>query len=76
MSLSAPVPPAALPPYGYVLSDFLTGGQAHSVTGDEAVEAWRIFDPVLRQWDSGRVPLGTYPAGARVPIARDPGPAR
>ena len=26
-------------PYGYVPADFLSGGYAHSVIGDEAVEA-------------------------------------
>jgi glucose-6-phosphate 1-dehydrogenase len=73
ISMSTPVPPAALPPYGFVLQDFLSGGQAHSVVGDEAVEAWRIFDPVLHQWSDDDEPLDTYPAGTPIPTL-DPTP--
>ena len=68
--MEAPVPAAALPPYGYVLADFLSGGKAHSVLGAEAVEAWRIFEPILDEWEDDETPIATYPAGSQVPIPK------
>jgi glucose-6-phosphate 1-dehydrogenase len=70
--MAAPVPPADLPPYGYVLADFLSGGHAHSVIGDEPVEAWRIYEPVLDEWTDDETPLATYPAGSDVPTPEPP----
>ncbi|MGE2724477.1 glucose-6-phosphate dehydrogenase [Mycolicibacterium pulveris] len=68
LRLRGPAPAAALPPYGYVLADFLSGGHAHSVIGEEPVEAWRTYEPVLQDWNDGGTPLETYPAGTSVPI--------
>jgi glucose-6-phosphate 1-dehydrogenase len=56
-----------LPPYGRVLRDVLTGGDALSVRGDEAEEAWRVVTPVLEAWAAGEVPLEEYPAGSTGP---------
>ena len=60
-------PPVALPAYGAVLLDVLGGGNAFSVTGEEAEEAWRVVTPVLEAWDEGRVPLQEYRAGSIGP---------
>ena len=68
--LSAPPPPAALPPYGNVLSNLLGGGSSLSVRGDEAEAAWRIVTPVLQAWAADMVPMEEYPAGAAGPPPR------
>jgi glucose-6-phosphate 1-dehydrogenase len=60
---SAP-PESNLPPYGHVLADVLAGRSDLAVGGEEAVEAWRIFEPVLHAWAHNVVPLDEYPAGA------------
>ena len=67
LELTAPPPQSDLPPYARVLLDILYGDGALSVRGDEAEEAWRIMDPVLRAWAEDRVPLGEYPAGSDGP---------
>jgi glucose-6-phosphate 1-dehydrogenase len=64
VTLTAPPPSSALPPYGHVLRDLLAGGSALSVRGDEAEEAWRVVDPVLAAWREGAVPLEEYAAGS------------
>jgi glucose-6-phosphate 1-dehydrogenase len=64
----AGVPPSShLPPYGHVLLDLLGGGSMLSVRGDEAQEAWRVVEPVLAAWRTGRVPLEEYAAGSDGP---------
>jgi glucose-6-phosphate 1-dehydrogenase len=67
--LQADPPASTLPAYGHVLLDILSGGSRLSVRGDEAEEAWRIVEPVLRAWRDGEVPMEEYAAGS-------PGPAR
>jgi glucose-6-phosphate 1-dehydrogenase len=67
LELTAPPPPSDLPPYARVLLDVLDGDGALSVRSDEAEEAWRIMDPVLRAWADDRVPLEEYPAGSDGP---------
>ena len=37
------------------------------IRGDEAEEAWRIVEPVMRGWSAGAVPLQEYRAGAIAP---------
>ncbi|MEP7763727.1 glucose-6-phosphate dehydrogenase [Sanguibacter sp. 25GB23B1] len=59
--------PGELSAYQEVLTDLLTGGSRASVSAEEAVEAWRIFDPVLRAWAAGAVPLDEYAAGSSGP---------
>ena len=70
--MEAPVPAAALPPYGYVLADFLSGGHAFSVIGDEPVEAWRIYEPVLDEFGDDDTLMAVYPAGSDVPRTSPP----
>jgi glucose-6-phosphate 1-dehydrogenase len=67
LTLAAPPPASELPPYARVLQDVLEGDGLLSVRGDEAEEAWRIMDPVLRAWADDRVPLEEYPAGSDGP---------
>ncbi|WP_129337987.1 glucose-6-phosphate dehydrogenase [Cellulomonas endophytica] len=62
--------PGELVAYASVLTDVLGGGSRTSVTGAEAVEAWRVFEPVLRAWAARVVPLEEYPAGSGGPPAR------
>lgn len=59
--------PGELSAYQEVLTDLLTGGSQTSVSAEEAVEAWRIFDPVLRAWEAGAVPIDEYAAGSSGP---------
>jgi len=59
--------PGELSAYQEVLADFLTGGSRASISAEEAVEAWRIFEPVLRAWAAGAVPLLDYAAGSSGP---------
>jgi glucose-6-phosphate 1-dehydrogenase len=37
------------------------------IRGDEAEEAWRIIDPVMKAWSAAGVPLQEYPAGQEPP---------
>ncbi|QTE31159.1 glucose-6-phosphate dehydrogenase [Pengzhenrongella sicca] len=59
--------PGELSAYQEVLADLLTGGSRTSIGALEAVEAWRIFEPVLRGWSVGAVPLAEYAAGSSGP---------
>ena len=69
VTLTAPAPPADLPPYGNVLRDILQGGSLLSVRGDEAEAAWRVVMPVIEAWSDGLVPLEEYEAGSAGPPA-------
>jgi glucose-6-phosphate 1-dehydrogenase len=53
--------------YARLIMDVLDGDPTLSIRGDEAEESWRIVEPILDAWAAGRVPLGTYPAGAANP---------
>jgi glucose-6-phosphate 1-dehydrogenase len=67
LELRASAPGDGLPPYAHVLLDVLAGGNALSVGGDEAEQAWRVVSPVLAAWNAGHVPLEEYPAGSAGP---------
>lgn len=56
-----------LPPYGQVLAGVFDGDPTLSVRGDNAEQAWRILEPVLRAWRNDQVPLLEYPAGSAGP---------
>jgi glucose-6-phosphate 1-dehydrogenase len=45
----------------------LAGDPTLSVRGDQAVQTWRIVEPVLRAWRDGAVPLEEYEAGSDGP---------
>lgn len=70
LTLRAGLPPAALPAYGRLLLDVLTGDPTLSIRGDEAEESWRIVDPVVAAWSRNLVPLEEYPAGSDGPPRR------
>ncbi|WP_203789233.1 glucose-6-phosphate dehydrogenase [Actinoplanes rishiriensis] len=59
--------PGDLPPYGQVLAGVLAGDPTLSVRGDQAVQTWRIVEPVLRAWREDAVPLQDYQAGSDGP---------
>jgi glucose-6-phosphate 1-dehydrogenase len=59
--------PGDLPAYGQVLAGVLSEDPTLSVRGDQAVETWRIVQPVLRAWRAGAVPLQEYAAGSDGP---------
>jgi glucose-6-phosphate 1-dehydrogenase len=59
--------PGDLPAYGQVLAGVLGGDPTLSVRGDQAVQTWRIVQPVLRAWREDAVPLQEYAAGSDGP---------
>lgn len=65
--LRADLAPGWMLPYGEVLREILDGDNMLSVRGDAAESCWRIMDPVLKAWRSGRVPMEEYPAGSEGP---------
>ncbi|MEU9657272.1 glucose-6-phosphate dehydrogenase [Streptomyces chartreusis] len=73
LELTAGMDPPELPAYGRLLLDVLNGDPALSIRGDEAEEAWRVFEPVLSAWSRGVVPLGEYAAGSDGPVGGGPG---
>jgi len=76
LTLQARLEPPALPAYGRVLLDVLTGDPILAIRGDEAEESWRIVAPVMEGWSRGLVPLEEYPAGSEGPGASPPGASR
>jgi glucose-6-phosphate 1-dehydrogenase len=58
-------------PYAHLVRQMLDREPTLFIRGDEAEEAWRIVDPVVRAWAAGEVPLQEYAAGTTPP-----GPAR
>src|SRR5215469_9519934 len=67
LTMTARQQPPALPAYGRLLHDVLTGDAALSIRGDEAEQSWRVVAPVLSAWAKDLVPLGEYPAGSDGP---------
>jgi glucose-6-phosphate 1-dehydrogenase len=59
--------PGDLPAYGQVLAGVLAGDPTLSVRGDQAVQTWRIMEPVLRAWRDDAVLLEEYEAGSDGP---------
>ncbi|MFL6046060.1 MAG: glucose-6-phosphate dehydrogenase [Propionibacteriaceae bacterium] len=59
--------PGDLPAYGQVLAGVLAGDPTLSVRGDQAVETWRIVEPVLQAWRGDAVPMEEYQAGSNGP---------
>ena len=53
--------------YEQVLRDLLGGGSRLSVAREEAEQAWRVVEPVLRSWAAGVPPLLEHPAGSPGP---------
>lgn len=59
-----------LTPYAYVLRNLLSGGHELSIRGDEAIEAWRIFEPIRDAWMAGEVEMEEYATGSDGPTER------
>jgi glucose-6-phosphate 1-dehydrogenase len=55
--------------YANLLAGMLSRTPALFVRGDEAEEAWRIFDPIANAWANDEVPMQEYPAGGELPVA-------
>ena len=66
-TLSATLAAPRMQPYGEVLGYILDGNQLLSVSGDAAVDCWRIMAPVIAAWKADKVPLESYAAGSAGP---------
>jgi glucose-6-phosphate 1-dehydrogenase len=71
VAMGVNIEPGDLPAYGQVLAGVLAGDPTLSVRGDQAVETWRIMEPVLRAWHDDAVPLQEYEAGSDGPQLRN-----
>jgi glucose-6-phosphate 1-dehydrogenase len=65
--LSTELHPQPLPEYSRLLLDVFQGDATLSIRGDEAVESWRIVEPILNGWARNLSPLREYPAGSDGP---------
>jgi glucose-6-phosphate 1-dehydrogenase len=54
-------------PYANLILEMLKRDPMLFVRGDEAEEAWRIIDPVMKAWSAGDVTLQEYTAGGPPP---------
>jgi glucose-6-phosphate 1-dehydrogenase len=59
--------PHELPAYARLLCEVLQRDMTLAIRDDEATEAWRIVEPILRAWDDGHSPLLEYEAGSDGP---------
>lgn len=59
--------PSRRTPYANLILEMLRADPMLFIRGDEAEEAWRIIDPVMRAWSAGEVPMQEYPAGQAPP---------
>jgi glucose-6-phosphate 1-dehydrogenase len=57
-----------LTPYAHLIEAMLRNDPMLFIRGDEAEEAWRIVDPVMRAWVAGAVEMQEYPAGGTPPL--------
>mmetsp|Transcript_919 Transcript_919/g.2994 ORF Transcript_919/g.2994 Transcript_919/m.2994 type:complete len:405 (-) Transcript_919:325-1539(-) len=55
--------------YTRLILDVLTGRQAGFVRSDELLEAWKLWDPLLKAVDDGLLPVHLYEYGTRGPQA-------
>ncbi len=76
LTLTGQMQPSALPAYGRLLLDVLSGDAALSIRGDEAEEAWRVLTPVLSAWAKDLVPMEEYAAGSDGPHGEPGTPVR
>ena len=53
--------------YAHLILEMLNANPMLFIRGDEAEEAWRIIDPVMKAWTAGDVPMQEYPAGQPPP---------
>ena len=67
-ALDIDLPPNRLSAYGRLLGEMLAGESALSISDVEAVESWRIVEPILAAWAADEVPLREYAAGSDGPL--------
>lgn len=72
VALTTSFNPGELNAYGEVLEGILDNDPSLSVRGDTAEQCWRIVEPILAAWKSGKVPLLEYPAGSAGPTEWEP----
>ena len=64
-------PEASPDAYERLLLDALLGDPTLFIRSDEVRQAWRICDPILNAWSSGKSPLTHYKAGTWGPKPAD-----
>jgi glucose-6-phosphate 1-dehydrogenase len=67
LELAADLREPDLPAYANVLVHAFEGDPTFSIRGDEAVECWRVVEPVRAAWAEGAVPMLEYPVGSAGP---------
>ena len=65
--LEARSTPPRFTAYAHLILAMLNSDPTLFIRGDEAEEAWRIIDPVMKAWTAGVVPMQDYPAGQTPP---------
>jgi glucose-6-phosphate 1-dehydrogenase len=65
--LEARSTPPRFTAYAHLILQMLNSDPMLFIRGDEAEEAWRIIDPVMKAWTAGAVPMQDYPAGQTPP---------
>jgi glucose-6-phosphate 1-dehydrogenase len=65
--LEAHSTPPRFTAYAHLILDMLNSNPMLFIRGDEAEEAWRIIDPVMKAWSAGEVPMQEYAAGQEPP---------
>ena len=65
--LEARSTPPRFTAYAHLILHMLNSDPMLFIRGDEAEEAWRIIDPVMKAWSAGDVPMQDYPAGQEPP---------
>ncbi|WP_342660321.1 Glucose-6-phosphate 1-dehydrogenase 2 [Rhodococcus ruber] len=60
-------PASGRTPYANLLLGMLHNDPTLFIRGDEAEEAWRIVDPVMKAWSAHAVPMQEYAAGTEPP---------
>ncbi|WP_211270531.1 hypothetical protein [Rhodococcus ruber] len=60
-------PASGRTPYANLLPGMLHNDPTLFIRGDEAEEAWRIVDPVMKAWSAHAVPMQEYAAGTEPP---------
>jgi glucose-6-phosphate 1-dehydrogenase len=59
--------PSRRTPYANLILEMLKSDPTLFIRGDEAEEAWRIVDPVMKAWSAGDVTMQEYAAGHAAP---------
>ena len=65
--LEARSTPPRFTAYAHLILQMLNSDPTLFIRGDEAEEAWRIIDPVMKAWTAGVVPMQDYLAGQTPP---------